>query len=217
MMNEKVKLGKIAFIAKGYGIKRSELTYDEPKPKNNRLMRVAMLRTLYALSNNIHCNVEPLYFEKPEQKYNKEILYVQKHDIVIPVLSSGYIKVIYFEDEPSEKFIYTNTSLVIRVNEDIVSSKYVYIKLLSPEVQRKLIWNGTMNVNDRKKLKEALRAENLLDSLEFMQRYTKKILSEIEIEILGKEEDIKICNEYENLMNKRKKLDSEFNKFFKSI
>ena len=76
---------------------------------------------------------------KYEPKYNKEIQYIKQFDIIIPtaVGQGNQFDVMYIENKLDDEYCYNDTVLVIRVREDVISSKYLYIQLKSKEIQDK--------------------------------------------------------------------------------
>lgn len=132
-----------------------------------------------------------------EQKYQKEILYVRKKDIVIPVaVGTGGFNIMYIENEPKERYIYNNSCFVLRIKEDIISSKFVYLQLSTSKVQKKLLSNakGTL-----------------------IKHITKKDILSIEIPDLENEKIKEICRKYDNIKNKETKLKYEKQQFWDSL
>lgn len=64
--------------------------------------------------------------------YNKNIRYIEKGDIVLPIIySKDNFKPIYIDKQPSEKCIYNDSVLVIRIDDKHISSEYIYWLLCS--------------------------------------------------------------------------------------
>ena len=132
-----------------------------------------------------------------EQKYQKEILYVQKKDIIIPVaVGTGGFNIMYIENEPKERYIYNNSCFVLRIKEDIISSKFVYLQLMTNKVQEKLLSNAKGSI---------------------IKHITKKDILSIEIPDLEKEKIKEICRKYDNIKNKETKLKYEKQHFWDSL
>ena len=132
-----------------------------------------------------------------EQKYQKNILYVQKKDIVIPVaVGTGGFNIMYIENEPKERYIYNNSCLVLRIKEDIISSKFVYLQLMTNKVQKKLLSNAKGTI---------------------IKHITKKDILSIEIPDLETEKIKEICRKYDNIKNKERKLKCEKKEFWNSL
>lgn len=111
-------------------------------------------------------------------KYSSAIKYMQKGDIVFPVATSrDNIEIVYIEDEPSEKYIYDETVWVVRIINQDIESKYVYIMCLSDPIQKGLI-----------ELKE--QSERVITKL------TKEIISSIHIKKVSIEEQQQIITKY---------------------
>lgn len=127
------------------------------------------------------------------RKYNKNIQYMRKGDIVFPVFpSKDCIEMVYIEDEPEEKYIYNESVIVIRATDQSIDSKYIYIMCKSDAIQDKLL-NLTGNTKT------------------VMSRLTKEILSSIKIIKLTDIERKQIVDEYTNLLELQEKFNQKIN------
>lgn len=67
---------------------------------------------------------------KMNRKYNKDINYIQKGDIVLPAIpSKDFIDIVYIDEEPPQKCIYNASVIVIRVTQADIDSMYIYMML----------------------------------------------------------------------------------------
>lgn len=130
------------------------------------------------------------------RKYKKNIRYVQKGDLVFPVIfSKDSFDIIYIDEEPEEKYIYNESVLVIRVTKPNIDSKYIYIMCAN----NRKVQNSLFQLNDRNK--------------KVISRLTKEILSKLEIPRLTEVKRKKIIGEY----NKLKIQQNKFNNMIENI
>lgn len=134
-----------------------------------------------------NCNVINI-----SRRYNKNIKYMQKGDIVFPVLSSEEnFDVLYIDEEPKEKYIYNESVLVVRTIDSNVDSKYLYIMFTTTSIQKQLL-----QLTNQKKT--------------VMSRLTKDLVSSIQIATITESERKQIVDEYT-------KLHSDMNNFIDKI
>ena len=118
-------------LSKGYAIINDNKNNIEKT--NKSIAKIINLKNVRELVEGQEVEYSLTTFE---QKYQKEILYVQKKDIVIPVaVGTGGFNIMYIENEPKERYIYNNSCFVLRIKEDIISSKFVYLQLMTNRVQ----------------------------------------------------------------------------------
>ena len=133
------------------------------------------------------------------RRYNKNIKYMQKGDIVLPVLSSNdSFEVLYIEEEPEENCIYNESVFVIRVTESSIDSKYVYIMCTTKAVQDKIL--------------QLLEKEKRV-----MLRITKEALSSIKIAKLTESERKQIVDDYTKLHNSINDFNNKINNIQNNI
>ena len=136
-----------------------------------------------------NCNVIEI-----SRKYNKNINYMQKGDIIFPVIlqKGDEIDVIYIDEEPEEKCIYNETVLVVRVTKANIDSKYIYIMCKeSKSIQKGLL--------------------QLASSNSVIQRITKELISMILITSSTDAERKKIVEKYESLQLAEEKFREKIN------
>ena len=171
----KYKIDSIANISKGYPIciSTKELNKEIHTSKFIKMLNARNIRELIDGNKVAYAKVEF------NQKYNKEIQYVEKNDIVIMSATGTKDKfnILYIDKEPDDKYCYSNSMYVLRVkDEEIISPKYLYIQLLTNKIQEKLI--------------SLAKGNQIL-------HITKIDLLNIEIQIPDKKEMLKICNNYD--------------------
>lgn len=124
------------------------------------------------------------------RKYKKNIRYIQKGDLVFPVIfSKDSFDIVYIDEEPEEKYIYNESVLVMRVTEPNIDSKYIYIMCAN----NRKVQNNLFQLNDRSK--------------KVISRLTKEMLSELEIPILTEARRKRIIEEYNKLQIQQDKFD----------
>lgn len=187
----------ILTISKGYPMAiASKKTYqgNAIDNLNKTYLKMLNLQNIRELIENKEVSYSYIEFEP---KYQKEILYVEKNDIVITVASGkGIFNIMYIENEPNDKYVYNNSCLVVRINEDIISSKYVYIQLMTKHIQEQLL-----------KMAKGTTIKHI----------TKKDLLNIEIPILEEKETKQICSEYDKLKKAEMQLKEEQQEFWNTL
>ena len=101
-------------------------------------------------------------------------------DIVFPVsYRKNDLKILYIENEPKEQIVYNASTIVLRIDESIVDSKYIYIMFkISRNLQRSIEYLCEKNG------KQARITANIIDMLyipkldigrrnEIVKEYTK--------------------------------------------
>jgi len=179
-------------LAKGYAIYKNDS--QNTADINKSMLKVLNLKNIRELNEgeNISYSLTPL-----EQKYQKDILYVQKNDIIIPVATgAGKFNVLYIENEPKEQYVYSNSCFVLRVNEEIINSKYVFIQLLTNDLQEQLL--------------QVAKGNHIL-------HISKKNILDLNFHDLGKNKMKKICDTYDELKKKEKQLQEEQQQFWSSL
>ena len=133
-----------------------------------------------------------------EPKYNKDLQYINKHDIVLSAITSydSEFQVLYINIEPKEKLCYNGTVLLIKPKIDLIDSRYLYIQLKSKQIQNKLLelakGNKIVSISkkDLLKLEIPIYDENIMKDM--CQRYEKiqkkQIKTKKEFELANKEE-----------------------------
>lgn len=184
-------------ISKGYPLAiASKNIYKENAIDNvnKTYLKMLNLQNVRELIENKKVSYSYIEFEP---KYQKKILYVEKNDIVITVASGkGTFNIMYIENEPNDKYVYNNSCLVVRINEDIISSKYVYIQLMTQYIQEQLL-----------KMAKGTTIKHI----------TKKDLLNIEIPILEEKEVEQICKEYDKIKIAEMKLKEEQQQFWDNL
>lgn len=176
-------IDNIATLSKGYPVAISS-KIKGTKTEGLNTLKILNISNIKELIDNEVVSYNTIEFQ---QKYNKEIQYVQKNDIVIATAtgSKRRFNVFFIENEPKDKYCYSNSMFVIRVkDENIITSKYLYIQLLTDTIQNKLI---------------SLAKGNLILHI------AKKDLLNVKIKIPTKNEMIKICNQYDEAIEYAKK------------
>lgn len=125
---------------------------------------------------------------KISRRYNKSIRYMQKGDILCPVLPSKDMDILYISEEPEdeEKCIYNDSVICIRLSKPEINNKYIYIMLQS-------ILQKESNIASTKRL-------------------TIEMLSNIKIAKLSTDEMQKIVDEYTKIQEETKKFISTLHK-----
>lgn len=180
-------------LAKGYAIYKREMQ-DRSDKVNQSMFKVLNLKNIRELNEgeDISYSLTPLV-----QKYQKDILYVQKNDIIFPVaVGTGRFNILYIENEPHEKYIYSNSCFVLRINEKIINSKYVFIQLLTNDIQEQLLQVAKGDI---------------------IRHISKNDILNLNIPELGKSKMKRICDDYDELKKKRKQLEEEEQKFWNSL
>lgn len=115
-------------------------------------------------------------------------------DIIFPIsYRKNDLKVLYIEEEPSEKIVYNASAIVLRVDESIVESKYIYTMLrISKNIQKNIEY-----LCENKSEKQA--------------RITAQIINMIYVPKLDKTRRTKVIQEYTELENASKKFKTELN------
>lgn len=179
-------------LAKGYAIINDNKNNIEKT--NKSVAKILNLKNVRELVEGQEVKYSLTAFE---QKYQKDILYVQKKDIVIPVaVGTGGFNIMYIDNEPNERYIYNNSCFVLRIREDIISSKYVYLQLMTNKIQEKLLCNAKGTI---------------------IKHITKKDILSIEIPDLEKDKIKEISKRYDNIKNKENKLRIEKQQFWDSL
>lgn len=185
------KISDIATLNKGYAIATKDMDVTNNEMNSLKILSIRNVKELIEESNVTYSVIN---FEKT---YNKEMLYVQKNDIVIPVAigsSVGKFNIFYIEKEPNEKLCYSNSMIVMRVkDENIINSKYLYIQLLTQNVQKKMIDMAEGNC---------------------ILHISKKNLLDLEIPMLSKEQMKKMCEDYDRVIENEKKAKEGIKKFW---
>lgn len=181
-----------AILAKGYAIINDNKNNIEKT--NKSVAKILNLKNVRELVEGQEIKYSLTAFE---QKYQKDILYVQKKDIVIPVaVGTGGFNIMYIDNEPNERYIYNNSCFVLRIREDIISSKFVYLQLMTNKIQEKLLSNAKGTI---------------------IKHITKKDILSIEIPDLEKDKIKEISRRYDNIKNKENKLRIEKQQFWDSL
>ena len=181
-----------AILAKGYAIINDNKNNIEKT--NKSVAKILNLKNVRELVEGQEIKYSLTAFE---QKYQKDILYVQKKDIVIPVaVGTGGFNIMYIDNEPNERYIYNNSCFVLRIREDIISSKFVYLQLMTNKIQEKLLSNAKGTI---------------------IKHITKKDILSIEIPDLEKDKIKEISRRYDNIKNKENKLRIEKQQFGDSL
>lgn len=123
---------------------------------------------------------------KISRKYNKSIRYMQKGDILCPVIPSKDMDILYISEESEEKCIYNDSIICIRPAKPEIDNKYISIMLQS-------ILQKEGNITSTKRL-------------------TIEMLSNIKIAKLSAVEMQKIVDEYTKIQEETKKFISTLNK-----
>ena len=193
IIQEYAILDNLANLSKGYHLPISSKK-AEPNVNTENALKVLSLKNVRQLVDK---NEVSYSLVKYEQKYNKEMQYIQQHDIIIPSASGvGNFDVIYIEDKPKYDFAINDTMIIIRANQEIVNPKYLYIQLLSTEIQQKILSIAKGNP---------------------ILHISKKDLGNIKVPIFEADVMYKICNEYDNIQKKKKKIAEEENDFWKNL
>ena len=181
-----------AILAKGYAIINDNKNKIEKT--NKSVAKILNLKNVRELVEGQEIKYSLTAFE---QKYQKDILYVQKKDIVIPVaVGTGGFNIMYIDNEPNERYIYNNSCFVLRIREDIISSKFVYLQLMTNKIQEKLLSNAKGTI---------------------IKHITKKDILSIEIPDLEKDKIKEISRRYDNIKNRENKLSIEKQQFWDSL
>lgn len=181
-----------AILAKGYAIINDNKNNIEKT--NKSVAKILNLKNVRELVEGQEIKYSLTAFE---QKYQKDILYVQKKDIVIPVaVGTGGFNIMYIDNEPNERYIYNNSCFVLRIREDIISSKFVYLQLMTNKIQEKLLSNAKGTI---------------------IKHITKKDILSIEIPDLEKDKIKEISRRYDNIKNRENKLSIEKQQFWDSL
>lgn len=193
IIQENTILDNLASLSKGYHLPLSSKT-SKSNINTDKALKVLSLKNIRQLVDKKEVTYSLVEYE---QKYNKEIQYIQQHDIIIPSASGvGNFNVIYIEDEPTQKLAINDTMILIRANKGIVNSKYLYIQLLSTEIQQKILSVAKGNP---------------------ILHISKKDLGNIKVPIFEAYVMDKICNEYDNIQKKKRKIAEEENDFWKNL
>lgn len=144
-------------------------------------------------------NMESLLSYLPEKRYKGISPYMQKGDIVINNLTG---ELVYIDNDIDSKYVYGESVYVVRVNKQIVDSKYIYILL---------------NV-------EKLKSENMLNQCSYSHKIKKEDLENINFLIKSDKERQKIIEEYNMLLNecmdykiKLLNIDKKFQNFYRNV
>ena len=121
-------------------------------------------------------NMESLLSYLPENRYKGISPYMQKDDIVINNLTG---ELVYIDNDIDSRYVYGESVYVIRVNKQIVDSKYIYILLNA----------------------ERLEFENILNQCSYSHKIRKGDLENINCLIKSDKERQKIIEEYNMLLN----------------
>lgn len=187
-------LRDIADISSGYArqLLRNKQVNSQ---KETQLIQIVSFQEVKNYSNgiNIHDDCEIVHFQ---QDYTKDIKYMHKGDIIIPLKSGlGTTEIIYISEEPKEKYIYDSTNLVIKVTDKNVDSLYVYIMLS----QSKPIQDGLGKAKVHASLDKHGKFQPTV-----VPRLSKSVLSNILIRELSKKEMEEIVDEYIKITNEQK-------------
>lgn len=184
-------LNNIANIFPGYTrqVLRKKQTTDNKESKQLNIVNFQNVRD-YSKGINIDDKCEVVNFK---QEYSKEIKYMEKGDIIMPIKSGlENSEIIYIDKEPEEKYIYDSTILVIRVTDINVDSRYVYIMMSKSEP----IQNGLKKAKYHSSLDKKGKFQSTV-----VPRLSKGILSNILIRQLPKKKMEEVVNEYIRIKN----------------
>ena len=119
-----------------------------------------------------------------EKNYNNVIPFMKKGDIIISVFTG---EVLYIDADIEEQYLYGQSVFVIRVDEKVISSKYIYILLNS------------------KKYRDA----TLLSQFGYSRKVRKTDLEILPIPLIDEEKRKKNIEEYDELEDKYMKCQKE--------
>lgn len=185
-------LDDCADLLKGYHFPISK---NKSLDNQNSMLKMLTLKNVRQLIDGKEITYSNI---KYEPKYNKEIQYIKQFDIIIPtaVGQGNQFDVMYIENKLDDEYCYNDTVLVIRVREDVISSKYLYIQLKSKEIQDKLL--------------DIAKGSTIL-------HISKKDLSNIDIPIYEEEVMKQICKEYDKIQKNKKKIENDEQQFWNNL
>ena len=187
-------LKDIADISPGYSrqVLRNKQSNSQKETKKLQIVSFQEVKN-YAKGLNIHDACEIINFQ---QDYTKDIKYMHKGDIIIPLKSGlGTTEIIYIFEEPTEKYVYDSTNLLIKITDKDVDSLYVYI-MLSQSIP---IQNGLAKAKVHASLDKHGKFQPTV-----VPRLSKSILSNILIRQLPKKEMRNIVDEYIRITKEKK-------------
>ena len=136
-----------------------------------------------------NCNVIEI-----SRKYNKNINYMQKGDIIFPIFSpKDKLDIVYVDEDPEERYIYNETVLIVRVTDTNIDSKYIYIMCKKAKSIQDIFLQ--------------IKPENKIANL----RFTKEQLALIRIAKLTDKERKRIIKEYDKLQLAEENFSKEIN------
>lgn len=136
------------------------------------------------------------------RKQKKDSGYVQKGDIVFPIFPFENAKnIIYIEEAPKEKCVYSETVFVLRITDPNINSKYVYMILNSKFFANYLL---ELASNGGRVLRYRLTAKILQDiKIPILDENGIKALLDENLKVQAiKEEAQRQCDNLDNKINK---------------
>lgn len=184
-------LEDIADISKGYHLPPSNIQNS----KQANTLKILSLSDLKKMNEGKVFSYRCVPFEP---KYNKDLQYIHKHDIVLSAITSydSGFQVLYINVEPKEELCYNGTVLLIKAKRNLIDSRYLYIQLKSKQIQNRLLelakGNKIVSISkkDLLKLEIPIYDENIMKDM--CQKYEKiqkkQIKTRKEFELANKEE-----------------------------